>query len=211
MGCCHNKSRHRRRNIPAGLTVLVAAGLEVLALVAGLSAQPPVPAGITRVTLESRREAIECGKSGGDCLAPFRVCPSEHGRYSAWIATPFSRIAFSVFDALRKHERPKPLEAGDANMWGVGIYVYPSEDPDGADAIQRILIRRAGNTVEPTTTTLAPVYVTSTTGIKKELSKGFFAFPADVFAPTSEITIVFIGSAGGVNCSFDRQRLSILR
>jgi len=194
------------------LAVLLVAGLEVSTLAVRLGAQPSVAAaGITNVTLESRREALACGKSGADCVAPYRLCPSENRRYSAWIATPFSRIAFSVFDALQRHERPKPLEAGDANMWGVGIYVYPAEDYASADAIQRILIRRAGNTIEPATTTLAPVYLTSPAGVKKELSKGFFAFPADVFAPTSEITIVLIGSAGEVTCSFDREKLSALR
>ena len=210
MGYC------RRNPKPGGTTVLVAllaAGLEISAGAERLCAQQPdAAAGIARLTLESRREAIACGKSGADCaIAPYRLCPSENGRYSAWIATPFSRISSSVFEALKNHERPKPLDAGEANAWGVGIYVYPSEDPDHADAIQRVLIRRAGEVIEPATTTIAPVTFTSPAGVTKQLSKGFFAFPKDVFSPACDITIILIGSAGEVNCTFDRRKLSVLR
>jgi hypothetical protein len=197
------------RNTLTFLPVLVI-GLAVSPLMLRLCAEPAVT-GITDVTLESRRDAIACGKSGDDCLAAYRLCSAENRRYSAWIATPFSRIAFSVFDALKKQERPRPLERGDANMWGVGIYVFPSENYNSADAIQRLEIRREGNTIKPTTTTLAPVYVMNPSGVTKELSKGFFAFPAEVFAPTSEITVVFIGSAEQVTCSLDLHNLSALR
>lgn len=164
------------------------------------------------MTLESRREAIACGKSGADCaITPYRLCPAENRRYSAWIATPFSRITFSVFEALQKHERPKPWDAGEVNAWGTGIYVSPSEDYDHADAIRRVLIRRAGDTIEATTTTIAPVTLTSPAGVQKLVSKGFFAFPMDAFAATSDITIVLIGSAGEMPCTLDRRQLSTLR
>src|SRR5437870_3335720 len=148
MGYC------RRNPKPGGTTVLVVllvASLEISTLAVRLCAQQAdAAAGIKRLTLESRQEAIACGKSGADCaITPYRLCPSENQPYSAWIATPFSRIASSAFEALKKHERPKPWDAGDANAWGVGIYVYPSDGYDRADAIQRVLIRRAGDIIEP--------------------------------------------------------------
>jgi hypothetical protein len=201
------------RSTPAILGVLLAASLEVSTLAVRLSAQPAdAAAGIARITGESHKEAIACGKSGADCaVAPYRICASENKRYSAWIATPFSRVAASIYDALQKHQRPRAMEAGDANMWGVGIYVYPSEDYDSADSIERVQIRRAGEIIEPKTTTIAPVTSINPAGMKKELSKGFFAFPMDVFTPTSEITIVLIGSSGEMTCTFDRPKLSALR
>ena len=206
-----------RRNLKLGgtttLAALLAVGLEVSTLAGRTDAQPAAAAaGITRLTPESRKEAVACGKSGADCaVMPYRSCSSENRRYSVWIATPFSRIASTIFDALEKHERPKPMDAGEANAWGVGIYVYPSQDYDSADAIQRVRIRRAGETIAPTTTTIAPVTLTNPAGAKKELSKGFFAFPMEVFAPTSEITIVLSGLAEEVTCTFDRRKLSTLR
>lgn len=202
------------RNIPTAFVALVVAGLALSNLTAPLFAQRAGgEAGIKPITREARTEAIACGKSGTDCaIAPYRLCSPEIGpQYSAWIASPFSRVASSIFEALAKHAKPDPMTPGEANGWGVGIYVSPSEDFGTAAAIERIVIRRAGATIEPITTTIAPVAVTNPQGRKKQLSKGFFAFPMEAFAPTSDITIVLIGSAGEATCSLDRRRLSILR
>ena len=102
------------------------------------------------------------------------------------------------------------MTPGAANGWGVGIYVSPSED-DNTDSIERVVIRRAGETIEPITTTLAPVIFTSRGGGQKQLFKGFFAFPMGAFSPASDITIIFIGSTGQVTCSLDHRQLSALR
>jgi len=168
--------------------------------------------GIKRITMETRKEAILCGKSGAECaVTPYRLCPSENGPHSAYVATPFSRVAAAVFEAMKRHARPIPMSPGEANGWGVGIYVFPGEDYDKADSIERVMIRREGETIEPETTTLAPVTLVSRAGAKKEVSKGFFAFPMTAFAPTADMAIVFVGSAGQTICTLDRSRLSMLR
>jgi hypothetical protein len=169
--------------------------------------------GIQRLTLESRDEAVECGKSGADCaIKPYRLCSTNIGqRYLAFLATPFSRVASSIFEMSKKRERLRAMSPGAANGWGVGIYISPSENLDHADSIQNVVIRREGHTIQPLTTTIAPVHYTTRTGVKKQLWKGFFAFPMDSFAPTADITVVLIGGTGEVTCTLDSLKLSTLR
>ena len=171
------------------------------------------PPGIKPLTEETEEEAIACGQSGADCaVRPYLLCPSEIERYSAWIATPYSRIASSVFNAVEKHQRPRSMEPGLANRLGTGVYVSP---PGGsfeqADSIQRVVIRRGEQIIQPTTTTIAPITIENAAGDKKQLARGFFAFPLDAFSPTSDITVVLIGPSGESSCSLPRLRLATLR
>jgi hypothetical protein len=103
------------------------------------------------------------------------------------------------------------MEEIGANGWGAGIYVSPAQSYEKAESIQRIAIRRAGRTIEPTTSTFAPITLKGPAGVTKQVSKGFFAFPMDVFSPAADITIVFEGPFGEATCSLDRRRLSSLR
>jgi len=103
------------------------------------------------------------------------------------------------------------MSPGEANGWGVGIYVFPGEDYDKAEPIERVMIRREGETIQPETITLAPVTLVSAAGAKKEVSKGFFAFPMTAFAPTADVTIVFVGSAGETACTVSREKLTMMR
>jgi hypothetical protein len=189
------------------------AGLGLATLTARLCAETAHPSdGIKPVTLESLDEAIRCGQSGAGCaITPYRLCPSEGRSHSAFIATPFSRIASSVFEALKRNDRPRPMTPGAANGWGVGIFVFPSANYDGADSIRQVIIKRGSEFIQPETTTLAPVTLVSPTGETKQLSKGFFAFAMDAFAPTTDIVIVFSGSGGDATCRLTQAQLSKLR
>jgi hypothetical protein len=166
--------------------------------------------GIQPVTLETHEEAVRCGEIGPECaITPYRLCSSE--KYSAWIASPFSRVARSVAEFRIRKVRPQLMTPGVANGWGVGVYVAPGSDYDRADSIKRVIIKRGATTLEPVTTTIAPVTLTNAAGEKKQVSKGFFSFPLEAFAPTADITVVLIGSTGEVRCNFDQQRLAALR
>lgn len=168
--------------------------------------------GIQPITMELRDKAIRCGEAGAHCaIAPYRLASPETQPFSAWIATPYSRVAFSVFEALRLKQPPRPMEPGAANGWGVGIYVSPAEDYARGDSIRRVVIERAGRAIEPETTTLAPVTLVNAAGEKKQVSKGFFAFPLETFAPTADITIVLMGSAGEIRCPLSRRKLAALK
>src|SRR5690349_7930259 len=97
--------------------------------------------GIQPITMELRDKAIRCGEAGAHCaIAPYRLASPETQPFSAWIATPYSRVAFSVFEALRLKQPPRPMEPGAANGWGVGIYVSPAEDYARGDSIRRVVI-----------------------------------------------------------------------
>ena len=205
MACCRSLQGRR------GLLVC----LLVVSLCRALSLHaetPGNPGGIQRLTEEAHEEAIQCGQSGADCaIQPYRLCPSQDPGHTAWIATPFSRVASSVFEFLQRHERVRPMSPGVANGWGVGIYVSPAGDFDRADSIHRVVIRRGTETIQPITTTIAPVVLTSRGNLKKQVSKGFFAFPMNAFAPSADISIVLTGSLGESVCTLDRRTLAALR
>jgi hypothetical protein len=166
---------------------------------------------IERLDAETHAQAVACGRSGPACsVAPYQLCASD-GRYAARIVTPFSRVASGVNDAMMAGRRPNAMTPGAATRWGVGIYVYPAENSEKADAIQRLEIRRDGRTIQPATSTVGPLSVKATDGSTKQLARGFFAFPVDVFAPTADVTVVFVGSAGETTCVLDAARLRALR
>lgn len=167
--------------------------------------------GIKLLTEEARNEAIACGKAGAECaLVPYLLCPTNP-RYSVRLATPYSRVAFSVYEAERTHRRSRPPTRGAANGWGVGLFVSPANDSELADSIEKAFIRRKDETVSPTTTTLAPVIVDRRPGEKVQLSKAFFAFPLEVFKPGSSVAIVLVGPSGETTCVVDQHQLAILR
>jgi len=168
--------------------------------------------GIQRLSEETQHQAIDCGKIGAECaVTPYLLCPSEDQPFSARIATPYSRVADSVYEAKARHRRPEPPTPGAVNVWGVGVFVSPAADSRKADSIVSVHIRRGTETIDPSTTTLAPVVLQNGPGRNTTLSKGFFAFPMDTFRPTSDLTIVFTGSNSEMRCTLDRSRLAALR
>ena len=199
------------QGIIARLLFIVLLPLPMLAFVAGGDQASEEASGIKLLSEETREEAIACGKRGAECaVTPYLLCPSNP-RYSVRLATPYSRIAFAVYEAQRRHRQARPPSRGAANHWGVGLYVSPANDSEKADSIERVFIRRANEAIQPMTVTLAPVFVDRADGSKVQLSKGFFAFPMDAFRPLSAITLAFIGPSGEVNCTLDQRKLSNLR
>jgi hypothetical protein len=167
---------------------------------------------VVRLTSETHKEAIACGRSGADCaVTPYQLCPAELKRFSARIATPFSRVAGGVFESLAKGKRPDPLTPGAATRWGVGIYVLPAEQPLHADAIQRAEIRREATVIQPITSTMGPVTTTLPDQSTRQLTRAYFAFDPAAFSPEHEITIVLVGMAGTSSCSLSTEDLRRLR
>jgi hypothetical protein len=167
---------------------------------------------IERLNTDSQAEAVACGRSGAACAkTPYQLCPTDSSPYSAWLATPFSRVASGVFEAMQRGQRPHTMSPGEANHWGLGIYVSPVDDYRRTGDIRRVLIRRADRAIEPITSTLAPVTISLPDGLTKEVSKGYFAFPFDAFVPDSDLTVVLIGTSGETSCMVSRDRLRALR
>jgi hypothetical protein len=191
----------------AGATILTAA----LWWCTGAGAQTPGAGLIERLTAETHEQAIACGRLGAECaVVPYALCPSD-GRYSARIATPFSRVASAVLEAIKAGRRPNPMTPGAATHWGVGIFVFPADNSAKADAIQRVEIRREGRIIQPSTSTVGPITVKVGGASTKQLARGFFAFPPDTFSPTANVTVVFAGAAGETTCTLDIAHLRSLR
>jgi len=194
-----------RRTITIAVIMSLGICTAPVCAVAAVASHPRVE----RLTQETYDEAVACGRSGGDCaVTPYLVCPSQGGRFSSYIATPFSRVAASVFDALKAGLPVRPMGQNEANGWGLGIYVMPGPNQRLADSIQKVLIRRGEELIEPLTTTIAPAVYR---GGNPPLLKGFFTFPMNALAPSSSVTVVLIGASGTTNCSFDQRQLETLR
>jgi hypothetical protein len=187
----------------AGLAVLSSAS--VYAYVPMMSIE-----GVARLTVETYNDAIACGYSGEDCaVTPYLICPAPDAKFLAYFATPFSRVASGIFEASKTRTPIKPMSLGEANGWGVGVYVMPGPNPRTADSIQTVVIMRTGKIIEPLTATVVPGVYRGTGS--PPLSKGFFAFPMTVLSPTTSIKLIFTGTSGTMECSLDHLRLESLR
>jgi hypothetical protein len=162
--------------------------------------------------LEAYDQAKACGQTGESCaIEPYRLCPSEDGRYSVRLATPFSRVASSVLESLKSGRRGRTLERGNANRWGIGIYVLPAAASPVAGAIALVAIKRQGRIIQPLTTTVGPMTMTMPDGSSKQLARGYFVFPIELFDATHDIEIMLSGSHGKTTCEVTRSRLAALR
>jgi hypothetical protein len=165
--------------------------------------------GISRLTREAFREALACGRAGPQCaIAPYQLCPSMKEPFSAYIATPFSRVASVAYEQTRTSEKLVVMDAGEANAWGTGVYVMPGSHPLTADSIEKAVILQGDEVIQPLTTTIAP---SGSSGANVPLSKAFFAFPMTAFAPTSSITVVLTGKTAEMRCTLDETTLKALR
>jgi hypothetical protein len=184
------------------------------AFAAAAQDKPQAPPGVLpHLTVDTYAEAVACGRKGPDCaVTPYELCPSQvGGRYSARIATPYSRVASAVLDEVRSGKPSRGMDRGAANRWGVGVFVYPAENSAKAEAIQRLEIRREGRIIKPTTSTVGPITIVLSDGSSKQLARGFFAFAADTFVPTTDLDVVFIGAIGEETCRLDRAQLAAMR
>jgi hypothetical protein len=200
------------RRLRAALTSSgLAAFLSVASAVAQGTLPQPAAGVIARLTVETREQAVECGRAGADCaVRPYELCPGDL-RYVATLVTPFSRVASAVLDAERTGRSLSRLGAASVNRWGVAIYVSPLQRSTDPESIARLEIRRAGRVILPMKSTVGVVTVTLSNGSTRPSTRGFFAVPADAFEPSTEVEIAFIGSSTQATCRLDRDRLRALR
>jgi len=173
----------------------------------------PAAGGIAQLTAATRQEAVECGNEGPSCaLEPYRLCADHAAAYSVRLTTPFSRVASAALEARLDAQPLGRMGPGAVNPWGVSVTVSPAEKAPTPESIERVEIRRPdGTVVQPTWTTLGRVTTVTADGATRQLSRGFFVFPADAFAPTGDVTLVLTGLLGQAMCTIDRAHLSALR
>jgi hypothetical protein len=191
------------------------AGAAVVVIGATISsAQSRDASGILpRLTAESHEEAKACGRQGTECaVTPYQVCPSEAARYSVRLATPFSRVALAVFENLKSGRSGRGMDRGNANRWGTGVYVVPTEGSANAAGIDHVEVRRESLVIQPLTRTVGPIAVAMPDGSSKSLARGYFSFSPEAFAPGVDVTLVLKETAGATtSCVVDRTRLQSLR
>ncbi len=195
--------------ITIGLLLIGGVGLEAQQG----STTPVVTHGIAALTAASRQDAIECGNEGESCaIAPYEICPGQATGYNVRIVTPFSRVAIAEMEARRNNQPLGRMGPGSVNGWGIGVTVAPSEWSQSAQSISRLEIQRAdGSVIEPKWTVVGPLTTRIVEGATRKLTRGFFVFPAEAFAPTSDVTLVLTGPGGQAQCQIDRARLAALR
>jgi hypothetical protein len=190
-------------------TALCFAALVSLSSVGAVDAETAPSLGVQRLTKASYEDAVACGHSGERCaITPYLICPAPNGPFTAYIATPYSRVASAINDALKAGKPARSPGASEANYWGFGVYVFPANSRRLADSIEKVMIRRGSEVIEPLTATTAPAVYR---GAHPPLTKGFFAFPMDAFTPSASITFILMGTSGTIECSFDRSKLEALK
>jgi len=195
---------------------VVAVGSLVLAVSASAGAQDvtstQMAAGIATLTAASRQQAVECGNAGVSCaITPYDICPEQSERFSVRLITPFSRVATAALEARVNNQPLGRMGPGAVNGWGIALAVSPAAGSPAADGIVRVELRRDDTIViQPKWTIVGPITTVISTGVTRQLSRGFFVFPVDAFAPTSDVQVVLIGQSGETTCTLDRQQLSHL-
>jgi hypothetical protein len=199
----------RRSAVPA-LTAAACA----LAIVCGQAQGTPAAPGpgvIGTLTSQTREQALECGRRGPDCaIVPYQLCPDDQ-RYTAVLLTPFSRVALAAIDAEKNGRPLGRIGPASVNRWGVSIHVSPVTHAGNPEPIERIELRREGKVIQPTTTTVGPVTITSPSGAAKVSTRGVFNFSADVFEPSAALQLVLVGPSGESGCTLEKAHLRTLR
>jgi hypothetical protein len=196
-------------------------GLAAAVLVCGcgltVQAQDRAPAaspeGVARLTVASRQDALQCGNAGATCAVdPYQLCPEQAALYSIRLITPFSRVASAELDANTNAQPLGRMGPGAVNPWGVALSVSPAEHSTAAAAISRVEIRRDdGTVIQPEWTTLGAITTTIASGATKRLSRGFFVFPVETFAPRGDLKLILLAESGETTCTLDRSQLAALR
>jgi hypothetical protein len=174
---------------------------------------PPAaePGVIGKLTAQTREQAVACGREGPGCaIIPYQLCPGD-GRYTAALVTPFSRVASAAAEAEKTGRPLGRMGPAAVNRWGVSIAVSPAAGTSTPESITRVEIRRNGRVVQPATSTVGPITIALSDGSSRVSTRGVFTFAADVFEPSGDLNIVFVGSAGETSCTLDRPHLAALR
>jgi hypothetical protein len=173
---------------------------------------PPLAKGvIARLTAEIREEALQCGRTGPECVVrPYDLCP-EAPDYVATLITPFSRVAIAAMEAQKNGRPLGRMGAATVNRWGVAISVSPAAHVPNPSAIERVEIRRDGRTIQPAKTTVGPITTSMSDGSTRQSARGIFTFSAEAFEPSTDVLVVLTGSSGERTCTLDRARLTALR
>jgi hypothetical protein len=139
---------------------------------------------------------------------------ATEGPFRFSLRTPYVSAALQSADAKRKFE-PVPTASASLllalNAQKVVVQVTPGSKITNVDAIENVVIRRAGQIVRPLKASVTPEEVHNAMGMSKPSASGDFTFDFDTFAPTTAITLVLIGHTGNVEWPMSPAELALLR
>lgn len=155
--------------------------------------------GIQAISPESYYNAIDCGKKGGQQSAcvfwDTGLCKNDDFTLN-WY-TPYKQVAYEVWlAASKKQPIPQPSFPA-AQRTRVTIGLAPVKG--AKNVATTIQIKRGGQTIKPATQAL------------EADGGGKFIFDYSPFAPTTDITLEFVGKARTITCTVDQATLALFR
>jgi hypothetical protein len=160
--------------------------------------KPPWNKGIQAISSESYYNAIECGKQGGENPAcvfwDTDLCKNEDFTL-AWY-TPYKQVAYEVWLAAQKKQKPPQPSYGAAQRQRVTIGITPAKS--GKNVLTDFVVKRGGKPVAPTERSIAG-------------GTGRFTFDYGAFAPSAAVTLEMIGKTRTLSCTIAPAVLQRLR
>lgn len=109
---------------------------------------------------------------------------------SIWLAGPLSSFHRAATATIRKMEKLESIE------WdkGADIVVYPSRID--APNIEKIVVTRDGQVIDPISNTLTAVEMESRMGAKVKIGAGIVSYSLETFATGAEVVVTVIPASG---------------
>lgn len=103
-----------------------------------------------------------------------------------------------TFQGMAAERVRKMLPVGDV-PWNPHVTIVVNPKRITAPNIERVVVRRNGNTIEPSETALVPTAMTSAMGATVTLPKGHLSFPPESFTPGGGDVLVTVIPSTGTN------------
>ena len=154
--------------------------------------------GIQPIGRDNYWNAMECGKQGGERPAcvfyDADLCKNDD--FVLTLFTPYKLVAYESWQATRAKREPAATSFADAQKTRITLGV--TRVKGSKNTITAVSIKRGAGVVKPATQALEP-------------PGGRFIFDFAAFAPTSDITIQLVGSAGSHSCLIEQPVLALFR
>ncbi len=196
--------------------------------------------GIQPLTEATYREAVADGERGDDGLAytallavrlgartptqqaireamrtvdPKRLAEAVDFPYTLALYTPYRRLQWIAYEAGRRYEplNAPPLSAFAPCLAEVEASPSSSGPLSTLTSVERVVLRRAGQVLQPTAAQTVPTMYQNGFGAVRTADAGRFFFPCDAFDPAEDVTIIIVGSGQNREWTLYRDELAQLK
>lgn len=159
--------------------------------------KPAWTKGIQAANRENYWNAVECGKQGGarPACVFYDADACKNDDFALSLYTPYKMVAYTVWSEVSKGRKAPTPSWAEAQRTRIILGVSPLERDN---PVTGLVVRRGGKTLKPAEAMLSN-------------GGGTFYYDFAAFAPTTGITIEFIGKSRTVNCVIDRAVLARFR